>query len=96
MEFPIEIQKLINDYARPRTRPDWRKGSYIRSNYRSWRGQLGRLNYDEFKEYLRICSGIINLDPMFADTYKLWADIQEKRAMSLIAVLNFRVNGYQD
>ena len=29
MEFPIEIQMLINDYARPMTRPDWRKGSYI-------------------------------------------------------------------
>ena len=30
MEFPIEIQKLINDYARPIwTRPDWRKGNNI-------------------------------------------------------------------
>ena len=29
MEFPIEIQMLIKDYARPMTRPDWRKGSYI-------------------------------------------------------------------
>ena len=29
MEFPIEIQMLINDYLRPLTRPDWRKGSYI-------------------------------------------------------------------
>lgn len=29
MEFPIEMQMLINDYARPMTRPDWRKGSYI-------------------------------------------------------------------
>jgi len=39
MEFPIEMQILINDYARPCipgseaarpiTRPDWRKGSYI-------------------------------------------------------------------
>jgi hypothetical protein len=29
MEFPIEIQMLINDYARPMTRPDWRKGNNI-------------------------------------------------------------------
>lgn len=29
MEFPIEIQKLINDYAKPITRLDWRKGSYL-------------------------------------------------------------------
>ena len=96
MEFPIEIQRLINDYARPRTRPDWRKGSYIRSHYRSWGGQLGRLNYDEFKEYLTICSELINNDPMFEDIFKMWADIQEKRGMDDIDVHNFRVNGYQD
>ena len=29
MEFPIEVQMFINDYARPMTRPDWRKGSNI-------------------------------------------------------------------
>ena len=29
MEFPIEIQMLINDYLRPMTRPDWRQGSYL-------------------------------------------------------------------
>ena len=29
MEFPIEIQKLINDYSKPITRNDWIKGSYI-------------------------------------------------------------------
>jgi len=34
MEFPIEIQMLINDYARPRTRPDWRHGSNILRNLR--------------------------------------------------------------
>ena len=28
MEFPIEIQRLNNEYARPCTRPDWKKGSY--------------------------------------------------------------------
>ena len=29
MEFPHEIQIQINDYARPATRLDWKKGSYI-------------------------------------------------------------------
>jgi hypothetical protein len=29
MNFPIEIQEIINDYARPMTRPDWFRGSYI-------------------------------------------------------------------
>jgi hypothetical protein len=29
MEFPPDIQILINDYARPTTRLDWMKGSYI-------------------------------------------------------------------
>ena len=29
MEFPIKMQMIINDYARPMTRPDWRKGSYV-------------------------------------------------------------------
>jgi len=28
MEFPIEIQRLINEYAKPCTIPDWRKGCY--------------------------------------------------------------------
>jgi len=29
MEFPIEIQRLINEYAKPCTRLDWRKGCYF-------------------------------------------------------------------
>ena len=29
MELPPELQLLINDYARPTTRLDWMKGSYI-------------------------------------------------------------------
>lgn len=28
MEFPIEIERLINEFAKPMTRPDWRNGSY--------------------------------------------------------------------
>jgi len=37
MEFPIEIQMLINDYARPMTRPDWRQGSYLSRTLRAER-----------------------------------------------------------
>jgi hypothetical protein len=29
MEFPKEIQMIINEYAKPMTRPDWRKGCYF-------------------------------------------------------------------
>ena len=28
MKFPIEIERLINEYAKPMTRPNWRAGSY--------------------------------------------------------------------
>ena len=55
MEFPIEIQKLINDYARPLTRPDWRKGSFIIKYYRSEKGKWGQLPIWNFKGYINIC-----------------------------------------
>ncbi len=29
MELPIELQMIINEYAKPMTRPDWRKGCYF-------------------------------------------------------------------
>tara|TARA_B110000090_G_C13044067_1_gene316830 strand:- start:203 stop:571 length:369 start_codon:yes stop_codon:yes gene_type:complete len=29
MEFPIEIQKLIHEFAKPLTNPYWKKGTYI-------------------------------------------------------------------
>jgi hypothetical protein len=29
MELPIEIQKNIQDYARPMTRPTWRQGCFF-------------------------------------------------------------------
>lgn len=31
MEFPIEIQRYINSYAKPMTKADWRKGARINS-----------------------------------------------------------------
>ena len=29
MEFPLEIQNIINEYAKPCTRPDWKDGCYF-------------------------------------------------------------------
>ncbi len=52
MEFPIEIQMLINDYARPITRPDWRKGSFMIRYYRSEKGKWGQLPIWNFKKYI--------------------------------------------
>ena len=95
MEFPIEIQMLINAYAKPMTRPDWRKGSFINITYRSYQGQLGRLIIKEFKQYIDTCNGIIGNDPMFQDTFKLWADNYEKRNMDDIDIYQFRLEEYQ-
>ena len=55
MEFPIEIQMLINDYARPMTRPDWRKGSLMIRYFRSEKGKWGCLPIWDFKEYINLC-----------------------------------------
>jgi hypothetical protein len=33
MELPDDICRLINEYARPITRGDWRKGSFVSRNY---------------------------------------------------------------
>ena len=55
MEFPIEIQMLINDFLRPITRPDWRQGSFLTRYYRSPKARYGRLLFDEFERYLIRC-----------------------------------------
>jgi hypothetical protein len=75
MEFPFEIQMLINDYARPISRPDWRKGSYLKRYLKSYWGQTGRLLFHEFKSYITQCHSIIDSD----ETYKLWAFFFEHR-----------------
>ena len=35
MELPLELQMIINDYARPIGRPDWRLGSYMMRELRA-------------------------------------------------------------
>lgn len=91
MEFPIEIQMLINDYARPLTRPDWRKGSSINRDYRSWGGQLGRLNIRDFKSYLKQCS-IIDED----ENYEAWAYFFERRDLDDISIVFMREEEYKN
>ena len=89
MEFPIEIQILINDYARPLTRPDWKKGSFINKNYRSWEGQIGRLNIYEFKSYLEQCSDKDN-----DESYKGWSDDFEKRILDEYDIFHMRMGTF--
>jgi hypothetical protein len=94
MEFPIEIQMLINDYLRPITRPDWRKGSYMKRYYKSWWGQSGRLLFHEFKSYINRCSNIEQDEG--EETYKSWADYFEFRHIKDdIDILYMREDDYK-
>ena len=34
MDLPISAQKLISEYAKPLTRPDWRHGSYCNNAFK--------------------------------------------------------------
>jgi hypothetical protein len=85
MEFPIEIQMLINDYARPMTRPDWRKGSSIR-RYLRLRGF--RLDYDGFKTYIKWCQDEGN----YRDNANYW----ELKQLSDDDILIMRKNAIND
>lgn len=49
MELPMDIQRLINEYAKPLTRPDWRKGSYF--NRRSYSIFHDRSYYKAYHVY---------------------------------------------
>ena len=31
MKFPVNVERLINNYSKPVTRADWRKGAHINS-----------------------------------------------------------------
>ena len=83
MEFPVEIQMLINDYLRPMTRPDWRQGSFITRHYRSPKGRYGRLTFNEFELYLIRCYELDvynednDEDSEFYITIKSWASHYE-------------------
>ena len=79
MEFPIEIQMLINDYARPITRPDWRQGSFLTRHYRSPKARYGRLLFDEFELYLMRCYDLDDRYEAEDDTIKSTADYYEHR-----------------
>jgi hypothetical protein len=50
MEFPIEIQRIINEYAKPCTRPDWRMGCYYNRcilHYNQWSRCTCRYKYKD-------------------------------------------------
>ena len=76
MEFPVEIQMLINDYLRPITRTDWRKGSFIIRQYKQDdRSFVDLPIYEDFKEYISLC----RLSPRYLQyndqerkKYKMW------------------------
>ena len=57
MEFPIEIQRLINEFAKPITRPDWREGSSIKRTMSPF--DDGATQYYRFKNSLTAASGSI-------------------------------------
>ena len=92
MEFPIEIQMLINDFLRPITRPDWRKGSFMNRYYRSEKGkwgQLNRLNIKEFKEYLDVCS---DMD----ENFKQVANYCERKHLDDMDIVFMREDEYNN
>jgi len=91
MELPFEIQMLINDYARPISRPDWRKGSSINRCYKSWWGQLNRLNIKEFKEYLDLCS---DMDAF--GNFKQVADYCERKHLDDMDIVFMREDEYNN
>ena len=92
MEFPIEIQMLINAYAKPITRPDWKRGSFLNMFYRSSHGQCGRLDMDEFKLYLERCS---ELDNEY-DDIKHIAWTHEKRSLTNYEIIVYRIRNHPD
>ena len=47
--MPIELSRLIQDFARPRTRPDWRIGGAFPSEW-FWRG----VNDKYYKQLVRM------------------------------------------
>ena len=77
MEFPIEIQMLINDYARPISRPDWRQGSFLTRHYKQNVRRIYNPPYEEFKEYIdhcRLSPRRIHRHDQERKKYKMWGE----------------------
>ena len=51
MEMPIELSRLIQEFARPRTRPDWRMGGAFPTEL-IWRG----INAKYYNRLIQIAS----------------------------------------
>ena len=76
MDLPIELQMIINAYARPMTRPDWRQGSYMIRRLRnaSYDNQRGDFVLGLHTNYFMMCK------PSMGKTgrYKAEKNIREK------------------
>ena len=63
MYLPVELQQIINEYAKPLTRPDYKQGSYfIRNLIKS----NGVISLSIFKTYINTCFGDISYIIEFA------------------------------
>ena len=76
MEFPQDIQNIINEYAKPITRPDWRKGCYF-----------SRYSHPYFETYQELITQSVydfNYDTIYSETsddddssYSAFSDYEE-------------------
>ena len=79
-EMPTELSKLIQEFARPRSRTDWKKGSYMRRT----------TGYAEF--YWEMCEGAWydfdhpNPDVMIAFYYYGWINYRLSGANLLLGL----------
>jgi hypothetical protein len=57
--LPVELQKLIQDFARPITRIRWKKGSAYNNTLRPCSSMRKKISsYKDFKNYLHQCAYI--------------------------------------
>lgn len=76
MELPDDVCRLINEYARPITRGNWRNGSYLASKKELFK----KINYQEKgTEYTNYISPfsyymILNFKPSFDDVLHAFGD----------------------
>jgi hypothetical protein len=86
MQLPEDICKIINEYARPLTRGDWRQGSYFAQNCRTrdcstYKDKIIESINDfmidtpmEYRNYLSKNTGymILNYNPTFEEVKEIY------------------------
>lgn len=94
VSLPLEICRVINDYAKPLTRPDWRLGSPLAKLIHQ---EINRLGYCHFNwTHMTLSSFLISHDLMKTsifnldneDDYRLW------KSIILYVEKQFLDNGY--